>query len=199
MGHRLRPTRRWPPTSNPANWLTAPTAHDDLVLAPLEHASLEELEFVAHFERLLHDAAHRHIGFGAGRALGQADDHIQLGRGAGALLSAGDAGRVRDDARALVRQAAEHFAVRPAAQNDRGVGRAGGVEGLAETDAHREHAHQDGDHAADAEHRRPDRAASLGDAEQAELGDGGDLRKPVNDSPHGGLTSFGAHRPRAGA
>ena len=72
-------------------------------------------------------------------------------------------------------KAADHFAVRAAAQNDGAVGRAGDRHGLPETRRDGEHAHEHRHDAGDADDRGRDRAAPLREAQQPELRDGCDL------------------------
>jgi len=57
---------------------------------------------------------------------------------------------------------------------------------------------QDGDYTGNAEHGGGDRPAPLRDAQQAELADGGDLRKPVNGTGHKGEGGVGRTKPDPG-
>ena len=68
-------------------------------------------------------------------------------------------------------EAADHFAVRAAAQDNRAVGRAGNGHGLLESRRDGQHADEHGDDAGDADDRGRDRAAPLRQAQQPELGD----------------------------
>ena len=65
-----------------------------------------------------------------------------------------------------------------------------------EADAHREHADQHRHDAGNAEDGRRHRAAPLRDAQQAELADRGDLRKPVNGPGHRGNPKAEGRRPK---
>ena len=80
-----------------------------------------------------------------------------------------------DDARFVMAQAADHFAIRAAAEDNRAVGRAGNGHGLFESRRDGEHADQHANDAGDADNRGRDRAKTLRQAQQPELRDGHDL------------------------
>ncbi len=55
-------------------FLRRAATNDHFVLAPVEHAALDDFHVIAHLQRRRFHAAQRHVGIGAGGALGQVDD-----------------------------------------------------------------------------------------------------------------------------
>jgi hypothetical protein len=92
--------------------------------------------------------------------------------------------RIGDHAGLIAAEAADHFTIRTAAQDDSRVGRAGNGHGLFETRRDGEHADEYRDDTGDAKNRGRDRAAPLRDAQQPEFRDGPDLGKPVAGAGH---------------
>ncbi len=99
-------------------------------------------------------AAKRHLGVGAGRAFWQIDDHEQFGRYQRPLGPVRQAGRVRDQTRFSSCQAADHFTIGAAAQDDGRVRRTGSGHGLLEPHRHRKHTDEHSDNARNAHERR---------------------------------------------
>src|SRR5678815_4544789 len=93
-------------------------ADDDFVPARIEAASLHDLDIAAHIECLLLDATEWHIRTGAGRSFRKIDNDKELRRRQRPAQVAGNSWWVADDTCLLPGEAARHFTVRAASQND---------------------------------------------------------------------------------
>src|SRR5581483_7530769 len=180
----------------PGELVLGAAADNDFVLAPVEHAAGDDLHIVAHLQGGALDAAKGDVGVSTGGALGKIDHDEKFGGSERSLGGARDVGSVGDHAGGVAIETADHFTVRAAAEDDGGFGRNVGGHRLAESGRDGEHADQDANNAGDTEDRGRNRAATLRNGQQPELGDGADLRNPVERSSHYILLKASATRRR---